>query len=266
MAERQNDKPEMLGAWPYSVISGFAYTAEQRADNDALSLESADIACPLTRSLRVLGNDELKAKLTTELPSVDHLALHVKQVSELLQVTDCTGNLAVDIDVMRLDERTLSIEAAFSSGSDRPFARSISTIAFVTRDQLPVSQAVKKPKRLVEKPLIISFDKVAVRHYCKISGDDNPIHSDDTILTALGLASLTVPGAMVLQRIEALINTHRDWTLNSRIECQFVDMVAIDEACSLSIRPSPRGIGLPLRFVLTKSNGRIAIFGSITAE
>jgi acyl dehydratase len=93
------------------------------------------------------------------------------------------------------------------------------------------------------------FDSDALRRYALVSGDDNPLHLDDDLAAAIGLAAPPVHGMKLLAAFEAMLDDWRSDYEIARLAGTFVQPVLRGEKVTLSgrvLKSSPQEVFLRL--------------------
>jgi acyl dehydratase len=98
-----------------------------------------------------------------------------------------------------------------------------------------MSAPVKVGDKLPEM-VIGPFDAAALARYAEVSGDDNPLHLDDSIATRIGLAAPPVHGMKLFAYFETLLKNWRDDLVLVGLSAKFIQPVLRGEAATLSGR------------------------------
>jgi acyl dehydratase len=80
------------------------------------------------------------------------------------------------------------------------------------------------------------FDAGALARYAAVSGDDNPLHLDDSLAAEIGLAAPPVHGMKLLAAFEPMLKNWRDDLLLVGLSAKFVQPILRGEAVTLSGR------------------------------
>jgi acyl dehydratase len=87
------------------------------------------------------------------------------------------------------------------------------------------------------------FDAQSLARYAEVSGDDNPIHLDDSLALAIGLAAPPVQGMKLLAAFEPMLRAWRKDLVVARLSGTFVQPALRGEKITLSgrvVRSSPQ--------------------------
>jgi hypothetical protein len=241
-----------------------SYSTSIGPDGAALPATSARPAwCPITRYLRGLGVDGVKSQIVDLRPTQAHYPVHIEQRSYLAsaedhRLTEMTVNARFSLN----EDQSLTMSAEFLGESSELIACSESRIAFLDEQDLRDRRRLRKARAPESIGLPILFSCDDIRCYCAASGDDNPIHLDQAFSARLGLPSLAVPGALLLQTVEDCLHHQGLIDLTWRIEAQFVDIVYEGQQVLLSTRRRVSGTSKVVRFSLKKPDGQIALMGA----
>jgi acyl dehydratase len=107
----------------------------------------------------------------------------------------------------------------------------------------------------------------ALSRYARVSGDDNPIHLDETAAHAAGLSSTIVPGMLIMGRMAALAAELGGDARMQTLQVAFVAPLPTGSAVTSECRssaPVPQGAPLPARLRLFAHDGhdRLVAIGS----
>ena len=225
--------------------------------------EDKPASCPITRPLRVLGAQALKTAVADARPTTGHMAVHVEQVSYLVGGDEPDGSVAVEVSLHKQGETNLLIDAHVLDDTGNAVAISKSKIAFIEPAALKKKpRAGQRPSAQAADHLLLSFSAAEIAHYCTVSADDNPIHTDEALVQAYGLEAVTVPGALLLQAAEDQLHKAGLIDLSTRLEVQLTDVVYAQETVSIATRVMRTAAGQAVRFSVLKADGRIALFGA----
>lgn len=109
------------------------------------------------------------------------------------------------------------------------------------------------------------ISEASVARWLSLVGDDNPIHTDDALAAALGLAAPIVPGALVAALIEPVI-VITGWAVR-RLSMRFVAPIPVGTEISVAMVErglAPDGARV-LRVFVALADGRIAAVGDVSA-
>lgn len=98
-----------------------------------------------------------------------------------------------------------------------------------------MSGGVKVGDTLPEK-IIGPFDAPSLARYAEVSGDANPLHLDDAVAAAIGLAAPPVHGMKLLAAFEPMLRAWRDDLVISSLAGKFVQPILRGDAVRLSGR------------------------------
>jgi acyl dehydratase len=102
------------------------------------------------------------------------------------------------------------------------------------------------------------LDAEALSRYARVSGDDNPIHLDETAAHEAGLSSTIVPGMLIMGRMAALAAELGDGARMQTLQVAFVAPLPTGSAVTSECRssaPVPQGAPLPARLRLFAHDG-----------
>lgn len=100
---------------------------------------------------------------------------------------------------------------------------------------MSVRELPKPGDRLPETP-VGPFDADALARYALASGDDNPLHLNDSLAQSIGLAAPPVHGVKLLAAFEPMLAAWRDDLVVASLSGKFVQPILRDEAVTLSGR------------------------------
>jgi acyl dehydratase len=80
------------------------------------------------------------------------------------------------------------------------------------------------------------FDAQALARYAQVSGDDNPLHLDDSIAARIGLAAPPVHGMKLLASFEPMLRNWRDDLVLVGLSAKFIQPILRGETVTLSGR------------------------------
>ncbi len=233
-------------------------------DSDAIPSTSKRPAwCPITRPLRALGGEALKSIVRDAQPGSHHMPVHVDQVSHLVGGHEISGSVTVSLHCELESDTVLTVDAEVADKAGDRTAISKSKIAYLepaVMSKKPRSVESVKTKAADQSGLV--FSARDIERYCDISGDDNPIHTDQEFAQEHGLSSVTVPGAVLLQAAEDQLHKAGIVNLSTRLEVQFADIVYPDEFLSINTRSVRTEKGNVIRFMLMRDDRRIALIGA----
>lgn len=95
----------------------------------------------------------------------------------------------------------------------------------------PINIGDRLPERVVGP-----FDAGALARYAEVSGDDNPLHLDDAVAAAIGLAAPPVHGMKLLAAFEPMLKAWRDDLVIVALGGKFVQPILRGEIVTLSGR------------------------------
>jgi len=98
-----------------------------------------------------------------------------------------------------------------------------------------MSEVVKVGDRVPEV-VIGPFDAGALARYAQVSGDDNPLHLDDTIASKIGLDAPPVHGMKLLAAFEPMLKNWRSDLVLVGLAGKFVQPILRGETVTLSGR------------------------------
>lgn len=98
-----------------------------------------------------------------------------------------------------------------------------------------MSAAISVGDKLPET-LIGPFDAQALARYAEVSGDDNPLHLDDAVAAAIGLAAPPVHGMKLLAAFEPMLKAWRSDLALAALSGKFVQPILRGESVRLSGR------------------------------
>jgi len=95
----------------------------------------------------------------------------------------------------------------------------------------PINVGDKLPETVIGP-----FDAQALARYAEVSGDDNPLHLDDAVAAAIGLAAPPVHGMKLLAAFEPMLKAWRDDLVVAALGGKFVQPILRGETVTLSGR------------------------------
>ncbi|ULO23472.1 MaoC family dehydratase [Methylocystis sp. SB2] len=98
-----------------------------------------------------------------------------------------------------------------------------------------MSDLIKVGDKLPES-VIGPFDAPALERYAEVSGDANPLHLDDAVAAAIGLAAPPVHGMKLLAAFEPMLRAWRGDLVIASIAGKFVQPILRGETVRLSGR------------------------------
>ncbi|MBG0795301.1 MaoC family dehydratase [Methylocystis sp. H62] len=98
-----------------------------------------------------------------------------------------------------------------------------------------MSDPIKVGDKLPES-VIGPFDAPSLARYAEVSGDANPLHLDDAVAAAIGLAAPPVHGMKLLAAFEPMLRAWRGDLVISSIAGKFVQPILRGETVRLSGR------------------------------
>ncbi|PPD11286.1 MAG: hypothetical protein CTY30_09755 [Methylocystis sp.] len=98
-----------------------------------------------------------------------------------------------------------------------------------------MSDPIKVGDKLPES-VIGPFDAPSLERYAEVSGDANPLHLDDAVAAAIGLAAPPVHGMKLLAAFEPMLRAWRGDLVISSIAGKFVQPILRGETVRLSGR------------------------------
>ncbi len=98
-----------------------------------------------------------------------------------------------------------------------------------------MSDPIKVGDKLPES-VIGPFDAPSLMRYAEVSGDANPLHLDDAVAAAIGLAAPPVHGMKLLAAFEPMLRAWRGDLVISSIAGKFVQPILRGETVRLSGR------------------------------
>ncbi|MGJ0503206.1 MAG: MaoC family dehydratase [Methylocystis sp.] len=98
-----------------------------------------------------------------------------------------------------------------------------------------MSDPVKVGDKLPET-IIGPFDAPSLERYAEVSGDANPLHLDDAVAAAIGLAAPPVHGMKLIAAFEPMLRAWRDDLVISSIGGKFVQPILRGETVRLTGR------------------------------
>lgn len=98
-----------------------------------------------------------------------------------------------------------------------------------------MSDPIKVGDKLPES-VIGPFDAPALERYAEVSGDANPLHLDDAVAAAIGLAAPPVHGMKLLAAFEPMLRAWRGDLVIASIAGKFVQPILRGETVRLSGR------------------------------
>ena len=98
-----------------------------------------------------------------------------------------------------------------------------------------MSDPIKVGDKLPET-VIGPFDAPSLMRYAEVSGDANPLHLDDAVAAAIGLAAPPVHGMKLLAAFEPMLRAWRGDLVISSIAGKFVQPILRGETVRLSGR------------------------------
>lgn len=98
-----------------------------------------------------------------------------------------------------------------------------------------MSDPIKVGDKLPES-VIGPFDAPSLARYAEVSGDANPLHLDDAVAAAIGLAAPPVHGMKLLAAFEPMLRAWRADLVISSIAGKFVQPILRGETVRLSGR------------------------------
>ncbi|MGJ0534758.1 MaoC family dehydratase [Methylocystis sp.] len=98
-----------------------------------------------------------------------------------------------------------------------------------------MSDPIKVGDKLPET-VIGPFDAPSLTRYAEVSGDANPLHLDDAVAAAIGLAAPPVHGMKLLAAFEPMLRAWRGDLVISSIAGKFVQPILRGETVRLSGR------------------------------
>lgn len=98
-----------------------------------------------------------------------------------------------------------------------------------------MSEDIKVGDKLPET-VIGPFDAAALTRYAEVSGDDNPLHLDDSVAAKIGLAAPPVHGMKLLASFEPMLKAWRADLQLVRLGAKFIQPILRGEKVTLSGR------------------------------
>ncbi len=98
-----------------------------------------------------------------------------------------------------------------------------------------MSDPIRVGDKLPES-VIGPFDAPSLARYAEVSGDENPLHLDDAVAAAIGLAAPPVHGMKLLAAFEPMLRAWRGDLVISSIAGKFVQPILRGETVRLSGR------------------------------
>ena len=98
-----------------------------------------------------------------------------------------------------------------------------------------MSEAVKVGDKIPET-VIGPFDAPSLARYAEVSGDANPLHLDDAVAAAIGLAAPPVHGMKLIAAFEPMLRAWRGDLVISSLAGKFVQPILRGETVRLSGR------------------------------
>jgi acyl dehydratase len=98
-----------------------------------------------------------------------------------------------------------------------------------------MSDPVKVGDKLPET-IIGPFDATSLERYAEVSGDANPLHLDDAVAAAIGLAAPPVHGMKLIAAFEPMLRAWRNDLVISSIGGKFVQPILRGETVRLTGR------------------------------
>ncbi len=98
-----------------------------------------------------------------------------------------------------------------------------------------MSEPIKVGDRLPET-IIGPFDAPSLERYAEVSGDANPLHLDDSVAAAIGLAAPPVHGMKLIAAFEPMLRAWRNDLVISSIGGKFVQPILRGETVRLTGR------------------------------
>ncbi|CCJ06200.1 MaoC family dehydratase [Methylocystis sp. SC2] len=98
-----------------------------------------------------------------------------------------------------------------------------------------MSEPIKVGDKLPET-VIGPFDAPSLARYAEVSGDANPLHLDDAVAAAIGLAAPPVHGMKLLAAFEPMLRAWRGDLVIASIAGKFVQPILRGETVKLSGR------------------------------
>ncbi|MCC3245186.1 MaoC family dehydratase [Methylocystis sp. WRRC1] len=98
-----------------------------------------------------------------------------------------------------------------------------------------MSVAIKVGDKLPET-VIGPFDAQALERYAAVSGDDNPLHLDDSLAAKIGLAAPPVHGMKLLAAFEPMLKKWRGDLVLVGLSGKFIQPILRGETVTLSGR------------------------------
>ena len=95
----------------------------------------------------------------------------------------------------------------------------------------PISVGDKLPETTIGP-----FDAPALARYAEVSGDDNPLHLDDSLAARIGLAAPPVHGMKLLAAFEPMLKAWRGDLILVGLSAKFIQPILRGETVTLSGR------------------------------
>ena len=174
------------------------------------------------------------------------------------------GELSGAVDVERSGDDVLLV---FRAGDGEGEAARMETRIHLFEPN--ADAALPEAKRRSSAPTGVATPPLGhslVAAFCRLSGDDNPIHASDAAARAIGLERGVVPGLLLAAMAEQALEDADAGPL-ALLRCRFATPVYIGDRIHLDVRKLPsvgEAAAARWRVVLRDRHGQIASFAEAT--